>query len=117
MSKIILIGNIDFGTSGEHIRELFEQVGTVQRVGFIRKSLLSQHFPEADVNNLMINNEVIGTLGRILSRMKTPARFGVVEMASEQEAQNAVQRLQGTELPGSDRIILLSGPHGPGKGW
>jgi len=117
LSYKIIVGNIDFGTSGQQIKELFEQVGRVESVGFIRKRVLSTQFPDVDAGTLRTGTEVGGIFGRVMSRIKTPAKFGVVEMATQEEAHNAIERLQGTELPGSGRIIVLSGPHGPGKTW
>ncbi len=67
--KNIFVGNLDFGTTEESLRSLFEQFGTVDRVSLVRDRDTGQ------------------------SR-----GFAFVEMADAAEGERAIQALNGTTL-------------------
>ncbi len=67
--KNIFVGNLDFGTTEESIRALFEQYGTVDRVSLVRDRDTGQ------------------------SR-----GFAFVEMADASEGERAISALNGTTL-------------------
>lgn len=67
--KNIYVGNLDFHTSDQDIRALFEPFGQVENVNLIRDQFSGQ------------------------------ARgFGFVEMANDSEAEKAIQQLNGQQL-------------------
>ncbi len=67
--KNIFVGNLDFGTTEDSLRSLFEQFGTVDRVSLVRDRDTGQ------------------------SR-----GFAFVEMADAAEGERAIQALNGTTL-------------------
>lgn len=69
--KSIFVGNLDFGTTEDSIRSLFEQHGAVDRVNLIRDRDTGQ-----------------------------PRGFAFVEMADSSEADRAITALNGTNLDG-----------------
>ncbi len=69
--KNIFVGNLDFGTTEEAIRALFENYGAVERVNLIRDRDTGQ-----------------------------PRGFGFVEMTDAAEADRAIAALNGTNLGG-----------------
>jgi RNA recognition motif-containing protein len=71
MGRRLYVGNLSYNTTELSLREAFGQVGTV-----------------ADVK-IVMDRET----GR-------PRGFGFVEMSSDQEAQEAIQQLNGRELDG-----------------
>jgi RNA recognition motif-containing protein len=77
MAKKLYVGNLSFNTTQAQIRELFAQVGEV-----------------ADVN--IITDRLTGT----------PKGFGFVEMATESDAQQAIQRFNGYSL--DDHALVVN---------
>ena len=69
--KSIFVGNLDFGTTEDSIRTLFEQHGAVDRVNLIRDRDTGQ-----------------------------PRGFAFVEMADSSEADRAITALNGSSLDG-----------------
>jgi len=71
LAKKLYVGNLPYETTEEQIKELFGQVGTVESVTIITD--------------------------KYSGRSKG---FGFVEMASEEEAQKAIETLNGQEVDG-----------------
>ena len=69
--KNIFVGNLSYATSEETVRALFEQHGTVDRVNIVRDRDTGQ-----------------------------PRGFGFVEMANDNEGQNAITALNGRDIDG-----------------
>jgi cold-inducible RNA-binding protein len=69
--KSIFVGNLDFGTTEDSIRGLFEQHGSVERVNLIRDRDTGQ-----------------------------PRGFAFVEMSDSAEADRAITALNGSSLDG-----------------
>ena len=69
--KNIFVGNLSYATSEETVRSLFEQHGTVDRVNIVRDRDTGQ-----------------------------PRGFGFVEMANDNEGQNAITALNGRDIDG-----------------
>ncbi len=69
--KNIYVGNLDYGVTEEQLRVAFEAYGQVDKVTLIRDRDTGQ-----------------------------PRGFGFVEMASDSEAQNAIQSLNGKQVGG-----------------
>ena len=74
--KSIFVGNLDFGTTEESLRELFEQFGAVERVNVVR---------DRDTG--------------------TPRGFAFVEMTEASDADRAITALNGSML-GSRAITV-----------
>lgn len=91
--KSIFVGNLDFGTTEDSIRSLFEQHGAVDRVNLIRDRDTGQ-----------------------------PRGFAFVEMADSSEADRAIMALNGSNLDGrainvnEARPKAERGGHGGGGG-
>jgi RNA recognition motif-containing protein len=91
--KSIFVGNLDFGTTEESIRNLFEQHGGVDRVNVIRDRDTGQ-----------------------------PRGFAFVEMADSTEADRAITALNGANLDGRALNVNEARPraeragHGGGGG-
>jgi cold-inducible RNA-binding protein len=81
MSKRLYVGNLKFSVSDDSLREVFAQFGNVD---FAR---------------------VITERGSGRSK-----GFGFVEMATEQEAAEAVERLNGSSLEGREMIVSIARP-------
>jgi RNA recognition motif-containing protein len=77
MEKKLYVGNIAFQVTEEQIREMFEKVGKVESV------------------NLITDRDT----GR-------PKGFGFVEMASEEDARNAIAQLNGSVF--MERALTVS---------
>ncbi len=71
MAKKLYVGNLSYNATPADLEELFAQVGSVESVNIITDKFSGQ------------------------SR-----GFGFVEMASDEEAQQAIQRLDGQDLKG-----------------
>ncbi len=69
--KNIYVGNLDYGVTEDQLRAAFEAYGQVDKVTLIRDRDTGQ-----------------------------PRGFGFVEMASDSEAQNAIQSLNGSQVGG-----------------
>jgi RNA recognition motif-containing protein len=76
MSKKLYVGNLSFSVTGEELRELFSQAGTVESASVIE------------------DRETGRSRG-----------FGFVEMASDEEAQAAIQQFNGRELGGRNLTV------------
>ena len=77
MGKKLYVGNLPFTVSEDYLKDLFAQVGTVESV-------------------VIITDNVTG-------RSKG---FGFVEMSSEKEASDAINKYNGTEVEG--RLLTVS---------
>jgi RNA recognition motif-containing protein len=77
MEKKLYVGNISFQVTEEQIREMFEKIGNVESVNLITDR----------------------ATGR-------PKGFGFVEMASEEDARNAIAQLNGTVV--MERALSVS---------
>ncbi len=69
--KSIYVGNLDFGTTEDEVRSLFEAHGQIERVTLVRDRDTGQ-----------------------------PRGFGFVEMVNDADAEKAIQAVNGTELRG-----------------
>jgi cold-inducible RNA-binding protein len=76
MSKKLYVGNLSYTTTKEALEELFSQAGTVESVNIISDRSTGQ------------------------SR-----GFGFVEMSTQQEADQAVQKLNGQNVDGRSLIV------------
>ncbi len=93
--KSIYIGNLEFGTTEDEIRSLFEAYGQIERVTLVRDRDTGQ-----------------------------PRGFGFVEMVNDAEAEKAIQAVNGTELRGRALNVSEARPkrehagggRGPGRG-
>ena len=74
--KNIFVGNLSFGATEQAVRSLFEAYGNVDRVSIVTDRDSGQ-----------------------------PRGFGFVEMSNEQEAQSAIEQLNGT-LQGGRTITV-----------
>jgi RNA recognition motif-containing protein len=83
----LFVGNLSFSTTQAELEDLFSQVGTVTSAN-------------------VISDKVTGK-----SR-----GFGFVEMADAQEAQQAIERFQGTELQGRALTVNEAKPPQPRAG-
>lgn len=81
MAKKLYVGGLSFSTTVDELRALFAQVGTVESVTIVTDKFSGQ------------------------SR-----GFGFVEMASSQEAQQAVQKLNGQTLGGRSIVVNEARP-------
>ena len=79
--KNIFVGNLSFGATEDAVRSLFEQYGAVDRVSIVTD--------------------------RDTGRAKG---FGFVEMANDQEAERAINSLNGQELDGRNLTINEARP-------
>jgi len=83
MGKKLYVGNLPFNVTQEEISELFAQVGTVESVNIITDKFSGQ------------------------SR-----GFGFVEMATDEEAQAAIERFDGQDLKGRTMKVNEARPQG-----
>ncbi|MCC6612449.1 MAG: RNA-binding protein [Anaerolineae bacterium] len=81
MAKKLYVGNLSYGTTQEQVQELFSQVGEVVDVAII--------------------------IDRDSGRSKG---FGFVEMASDEDAQEAIRRYNGTALDGRTLTVNEARP-------
>lgn len=87
MAHKLFIGGLSFSTSNERLREVFSEAGAVESATVVTDRDTGQ------------------------SR-----GFGFVEMASAEEAAEAVKRFNGRELDGRTLRVELSTSSGPGGG-
>jgi RNA recognition motif-containing protein len=87
MASKLYIGGLSYSTTSEGLREFFAQSGNVLSATVITDRFSGQ------------------------SR-----GFGFVEMASAEEAQNAISQLNGRELDGRRITVEVSNPQGPRTG-
>ncbi len=81
MSKQIYAGNLSYQMSDDELRDLFKQHGEVTSVKIIR-------YPDSGKSK----------------------GFGFVEMADDQEADNAIEKLNGTDVQGRNIRINIARP-------
>ncbi len=84
MGKKLYVGNLPYSTTDDSLRETFSQSGTVESA------------------TVIIDRETGRSKG-----------FGFVEMASENEAQAAIQALNGTDLDGRQIKVNEARPRAP----
>jgi len=87
MASKLFVGGLSFSTSSERLREAFAGVGSVESATVV--------------------------MDRDTGRSRG---FGFVEMASSEEANEAVSRLNGTELDGRQIKVEIAKPAGSGGG-
>lgn len=81
MSMKLYVGNLAFKTSGEDLRELFSQVGTVESASVVE------------------DRETGRSRG-----------FGFVEMASSEEGRKAIEQFNGKEINGRNLTVNEARP-------
>ena len=87
MGRKLFVGNLSFNTDERRLEELFLSVGPVDTVNIVRDQMT----------------------GRARG-------FAFVEMQSEEDAQNAIQRLNDTELDGRKLAVNEARPKPSGGG-
>src|SRR5258708_14745112 len=87
MGSKLCVGGLPYSTTGETVRESSAQCGTVESASVITDKFSGQ------------------------SR-----GFGLVEMATAEEAQRAISELNGKDLDGRKLTVNLSTPKAPGSG-
>jgi RNA recognition motif-containing protein len=85
--KNIFVGNLDFGATEESVRSLFEEYGAVERVSVMKD--------------------------RDTGRSRG---FGFVEMTNAEEADRAINALNGTNFGGRPLNVNEARPKGDGGG-
>ncbi len=86
MSKQIYAGNLSYQMSDETLRDLFQQHGEVTSVKIIR-------YPDSGKSK----------------------GFGFVEMANDDEADNAIQKLNGSDVLGRNIRVNIARPKRNGE--
>ncbi|MBN2160295.1 MAG: RNA-binding protein [Spirochaetes bacterium] len=86
MSKQIYAGNLSYQMSDDSLRDLFLQHGDVMSVKIIR-------YPDSGKSK----------------------GFGFVEMTNDEEADNAIQKLNGTEVQGRSIRVNVARPKKNGE--
>jgi RNA recognition motif-containing protein len=81
LQKKLFVGGLSYNTDVEEVRELFTQAGEVVSANIIKDKFTNQ------------------------SR-----GFGFVEMATEDQAQEAIKRFNGTQLGGRNLVVNESRP-------
>ena len=84
MGKKLYVGNLPFGTTDEALQEIFSQAGSVQSAKIITD--------------------------RDTGRSKG---FGFVEMSSDSEAADAIQKFNGAEYGGRNMTVAEARPMAP----
>ncbi len=87
MQKKLFVGGLPYSTQQEEVEQLFSQCGEVVSATIVRDKFTQQ------------------------SR-----GFGFVEMATEEQAQEAINRLNGTQLGGRTIVVNESKPKEPRAG-
>ena len=87
MGKKLYVGNLPFNTTDESLQEIFAQAGSVQSAKIITD--------------------------RDTGRSKG---FGFVEMSSDQEAADAIQKFNGAEYGGRNMTVAEARPMAPREG-
>ena len=87
MAAKLFVGNLSYQATEEDIRELFQQAGTVESVRIVTDQFTGR-----------------------------PKGFGFVEMATPEDADQAVKRLNGTSLDGRTIKVEKATGAGPGGG-
>lgn len=86
MSKQIYAGNLSYQMSDESLRDLFQQHGAVTSAKIIR-------YPDSGKSK----------------------GFGFVEMVNDEEADSAIQKLDGTEIQGRNIRVNVAKPKKNGE--
>lgn len=81
MAKKLFVGNLSYGTTDQALSDAFSKAGTVESASVI--------------------------IDKMSGRSKG---FGFVEMASEEEAQKAIETLNGAELDGRNITVAEARP-------
>ena len=84
MGKKIYVGNLSYGVDSEQLSQVFGQFGTV------------------DSSNVITDRESGRSKG-----------FGFVEMSTDEEAQAAIEKLNGTDLAGRTMNVSEAKPMAP----
>ena len=84
MEKKLYVGNISFQVNEEQIREMFAKIGKVESVNLITDRSTGQ-----------------------------PKGFGFVEMATEDDARNAIEQLNGTVVMERSLTVSEAKPQKP----
>src|SRR2546428_12431312 len=84
MGKKLYVGNLPFNATDEALQEIFAQAGSVQSAKIITD--------------------------RDTGRSKG---FGFVEMSTDQEAADAIQKFNGVEYGGREQTAIVESPRGP----
>lgn len=87
MAVKLFVGGLSYSTSSERLREAFASVGTVESA------------------SVVTDRETGRSRG-----------FGFVEMSSQEDAQSAVSRLNGTDLDGRQIKVEIAKSTGPSSG-
>lgn len=87
MGKKLYVGNLPYDTGEQDLEQLFSQVGPVESVNVMRD----------------------GATGRARG-------FGFVEMATEEDAQRAIQQLNESQLGGRNLTVNEARPKPKGSG-
>jgi RNA recognition motif-containing protein len=87
MGKKLYVGNLPFSATDESLQEIFSQAGNVQSAKIITD--------------------------RDTGRSKG---FGFVEMSSDQEASDAIQKFNGAEYGGRNMTVAEARPMAPREG-
>ena len=87
MGKKLYVGNLPFSATDAHLQEIFQQVGTVESARVI--------------------------VDRDTGRSKG---FGFVEMASDEEATNAIAKFNGADYDGRPMTVSEARPPAPREG-
>src|SRR5207249_9022341 len=87
MGKKLYVGNLPFGTTDESLQEIFAQAGSVQSAKIITD--------------------------RDTGRSKG---FGFVEMSTDQEAADAIQKFNGADYGGRNMTVAEARPMSPREG-
>lgn len=84
MAMKLFVGSLPFGTTSDQLREMFAKVGQVT---------------EANV---------------VMDKMTGRSRgFGFVEMAADEDAKKAIEKLNGTEVEGRKIFVSEARPQAP----
>ncbi len=86
MNKKVYVGNLSWDTTEDGLKDFFSQAGTVESA-------------------VIIKNKMTGK----------SKGFGFVEMSTEEEAQTAIETLNGKELDGRNIIVDEARPFQPNK--
>jgi len=78
---------------------------------------LSYQFSDADLEQLLAPHGTVQSAHVIIDRTTGRSKgFGFVEMSSDQEAQAAIEALNGTQVEGRAIVVNEAKPRTPGRG-
>lgn len=87
MGKKLYVGNLPYSTSDQQLADMFSQVGTV------------------DSSRVITDRETGRSKG-----------FGFVEMSTDSEAQDAINKFNGTDMGGRNMTVSEAKPMAPREG-